>query len=259
MITAPALANTFLRWLAIGGRLGLDLLLPPTCLTCPGPVQAPGQLCISCFAKTNFVTDPCCVRCSVPFASAGQGGRDMTCPNCRELPPAWRQARAALRYDDQARRIILPFKYNDRVEVARALAGHMRRAGSALLESAELIVPVPLHRSRLRTRRYNQSALLAHALARLSQRPMALDALLRTRATESLQNKSCRERAREVENAFAVRIGRERLVFGRRILLIDDVLTSGATANACARALLAGGAAQVDLLVAARVPDPKLA
>jgi len=251
-------ARVLLGWLASGGRAGLDLLLPSHCLTCATPVEAPGRLCADCFGRTSFVTDPCCVRCGVPFASAGQGGRDMTCPGCEATPPAWRQARAALRYDDQTRRIVMPFKYGDRVEIALALAHHMRRAGITLLREAEVLVPVPLHRRRLRTRRYNQSALLAAALARLAERPAVLDALQRIRVTAPLGEKSGREREAEVAGAFVLRPGREHRIAGRRVLLIDDVLTSGATANACARALLATGAAQVDVLVAARVPDRRL-
>ncbi len=251
-------ARVLLGWLASGGQAGLDLLLPPHCLTCPAPVEAPGRLCVECFGRTSFVTEPCCVRCGVPFASAGQGGRDMVCPGCYAAPPAWRQARAALRYDDQTRRIVMPFKYGDRVEVAGALARHMLRAGSALLREAEVLVPVPLHRRRLRARRYNQSALLAHALARLAKRPVVPDVLQRIRMTTPLGDKSGRERAAEVAGAFVVRQGRAERIVGRRVLLIDDVLTSGATANACARVLLAEGAAQVDVLVAARVPDRRL-
>ncbi len=251
-------ARVLLGWLASGGRIGLDLLLPPHCLTCAAPVEAPGRLCVDCFGRTSFVTEPCCVRCGVPFASTGQGGRNMTCPGCEASPPAWRQARAALRYDEQTRRIVMPFKYGDQVEIAVALARHMQRAGATLLQQAEVLVPVPLHRRRLRARRYNQSALLARALARLAQRPAVLDALQRIRFTAPLGEKSGRERAAEVAGAFVVRPGRESWIAGRRVLLIDDVLTSGATANACARALLAKGAAQVDVLVAARVPDRRL-
>jgi ComF family protein len=178
----------------------------------------------------------------------------MQCAPCMVTPPAWRHARAALRYDAQAGRIILPFKHTDRVETAAALARHMVRAGATLLREADLLIPVPLHPSRTRARRYNQAALLARAISRLSGRPAVLDALRRVQATRSLQGQSAKQRAAEVANAFALWPGRINRVIGRRVVLIDDVLTTGATANACARVLLAGGAAQVDLLVAARVP-----
>jgi len=238
-----------------GAGLLLDVLLPPHCLTCDAPVGAPGQFCAACFRRTAFVTDPCCACCGRPFGARGQGGVSGVCSECRAHPPAWTAARAALRYDDQARRILLPFKHGDRIEIARALAPHMARAGAALLAAADWLVPVPLHRGRLLSRRYNQSALLAQALARISGRPAVLDGLRRTRATGSLGQKSGQQRRAEVAGAFAVRSSRRGQLADARVLLIDDVLTSGATANACARALLDAGAARVDVLVAACVAD----
>jgi ComF family protein len=236
------------------GQAVLGVILPAQCLTCDANVETPGQLCPACFVVTSFVTDPCCDTCGQGFSHAAEGGRTMQCATCRAAPPAWRRARAALRYDDQAGRIILPFKHLDRVETASALARHMARAGAGLLQTADLLVPVPLHRSRIRARRYNQSALLARAIGRLAERPVGLDALRRVRATKSLQGQSKAARAAEMTAAFAVTPARLAAVTGRSILLIDDVLTSGATANGCTHALLAAGAACVDVLVAARVP-----
>ncbi|HWA81435.1 MAG TPA: phosphoribosyltransferase family protein, partial [Acetobacteraceae bacterium] len=168
------------------------------------------------------------------------------------------RARAALLYDAGARRLILPLKHADRTELASVLALHMARAGAALLREAGLLVPVPLHRRRLFARRYNQAALLARALSRRTHVPVLADALVRLRPTAPLGEMSAAERAAEVAEAFALRPLRADAVRGRRVLLIDDVLTSGATANECARTLLAAGAASVDVLAAARVPDPRL-
>ncbi len=240
-----------------GAGLLLDVLLPPHCLTCDAPVGAPGQFCAACFRRTAFVTDPCCGCCGRPFGSPAEGGVSGICSECRATPPAWTAARAALRYDDQTRRILLPFKHGDRIEIARALAPHMARAGAVLLAAADWLVPVPLHRGRLLSRRYNQSALLAQALVRISGRHAVLDGLRRTRATASLGQKSGRERETEISGAFAVRPSRQEQMADARVLLIDDVMTSGATADACARALLAGGAARVDVLVAACVADQR--
>jgi ComF family protein len=239
-------------------RALLDLLLPPHCIACDQPVEAPGQLCADCFRQTGFITEPLCARCGVPFGSAAMGGPDRLCPGCRLVAPVFHRARAALRYDAQGRRLILPFKHADRTEIAGTLAPHMARAGIFLLRDADVLVPVPLHRARLFRRRYNQAALLASAVGCIADRPCLLDALRRRRATASLGEKSAAERVAEVTGAFAVRPSRAGRLTGKRVLLIDDVMTSGATANACAAVLLAAGARSVDVLVAARVPDPRL-
>jgi len=247
------LPSAFERAARHAGRVALDLLLPPHCLTCDQPVDAPGQFCPACFAKTNLITPPCCASCGVPFEGRDQGGALGTCMECRADPPPWGAARAALRYDEQARRILLPFKYGDRVETARALAPLMARAGAELLREADWLVPVPLHRRRLISRRYNQAALLARALARITGRKTLLDALQRTRPTKPLAVMSPTRRATELEGAIVIRPTRRLAVQDARILLIDDVLTSGATARSCVQALLTAGAARVDVLAAARV------
>ena len=247
-------AQRSVLWLA---RALLDLLLPPRCVACDEPVSAPGLLCAECFRRTGFITEPFCDRCGVPFA-AGLGGAEHLCPGCRATPPVFGRARAALRYDAPARRLILPFKHADRPEIAAALAPLMARAGADLLGENDLLVPVPLHRARLFHRRYNQAGLLASAVARIVGRPCLLDGMRRRRAPASLGGKSAAERTAELAGVFQVRPSRARRLAGRRVLLIDDVLTSGATANACAAALLAAGVASVDVLAAARVPDPRL-
>jgi predicted amidophosphoribosyltransferase len=197
-------------------------------------VDRQGLLCADCFRQTGFISEPFCTRCGVPFGSAALGGAEHLCTACRAEPPVFGRARAALRYDAQGRRLVLPLKHADRTELTAVLAPHMARAGAELLRDADVIVPVPLHRWRLFRRRYNQAALLAKALGRSAGRPCVVDALRRIRPS----------RAQRIDQ--------------QKVLLIDDVMTSGATANACARALLAAGAASVDVLVAARVPDPRL-
>lgn len=245
---------------ATGGLL--DMLLPSLCVCCDAPVEAQGRLCAACFRRTNFITEPCCARCGVPFAAATQGGEagnaGPVCQACLESPPLFGRARGALRYDAQGRRLILPLKHADRPELAAVLAPHMARAGAALLRQADVLVPVPLHRRRLYQRRYNQAALLAAAIGRIAGVPALLDALVRHHATAPLGEKSAAERAVAVSDAFAVRPTRAGLLAGRAVVLIDDVMTSGATANSCTATLLAGGARCVDVLVAARVPDPRL-
>jgi ComF family protein len=243
----------------VGDALGaaLDLLLPPECLACDAPVDAPGLFCAACFRATTLIADPACARCGLPFASVEQAGRAGICASCEAAPPRFAAARAALLYDAGARRLILPFKHADRPEVAATLAPLLARAGAALLEAADVLVPVPLHRHRLFARRYNQAAVLALALGKRAHRPVLVDALRRLRPTPPLRGKTATERAAALAGAFAVRPARAAALAGRPVLLIDDVLTSGATANACAEALLAAGARRVDVLAAARVPDPR--
>jgi ComF family protein len=154
--------------------------------------------------------------------------------------------------------MILPFKHSDHTEHGSILAAHMARVGVALLREAELIVPVPLHRRRLFQRRYNQAALLARSVAQSSGIGMVPDCLIRRRDTSPLGGRSATERRTMLYEAFEVRASRVGRVAGRRVLLIDDVMTSGATANACAAALRSVGAKDVMVLVAARVPDPRL-
>ena len=263
----PRLTTTLTRvWLMRAPGLALNLLLPPQCICCDAPVEAQGELCADCFRHTDFITEPCCTHCGVPFTSTAQGGYQpdvqggaaALCPSCLESPPLFGRARAALRYNAQGRRLILPLKHADRPELAKMLAPRMARAGAALLRQADLLVPVPLHRRRLFRRRYNQAALLAAAVSRISGVPTLSDALVRPRATVSLDDRSPAERTAVVRDAFTIRPARAALLAGKSVVLIDDVMTSGATANACTATLLAGGARCVDVLVAARVPDPRL-
>jgi ComF family protein len=239
-----------------GGWL-LDALLPPRCLSCEAEVAEQGAVCAACFGGLSLITAPLCARCGVPFAHAGQAEAGL-CPRCAARPPAFREARAALRYDDGARRLILPFKHADRTDLAWPLARQMARAGAGLLARTELIAPVPAHWRRLLARRYDQAALLARAIGRLSGKPVRPDLLRRARRTPPLGDKRAMERALLVEGAFVLGAAGRAAVAGRQVLLVDDVMTSGATAEACARVLLEAGAAAVDVLAAARVPDPRL-
>jgi ComF family protein len=238
--------------------VALDLLLPPSCALCSTPVDAPGLLCGSCFGELNTLGDPCCGCCGAPFEFAWHAAEGDLCQRCVDVPPPFERARAALSYDKVSRRLVLPFKHGDRTEFATILARLMAGAGTKLLRDADILVPVPLHRRRLFARGYNQAALLARSLGRMTGRTVVLDALARTHVTENLGGKSAAERRDEVAGAFVVRPARMRQLVGRRILLIDDVMTSGATASACAESLLATGVASVDVLVAVRVPDPRL-
>jgi ComF family protein len=235
----------------------LDTLLPPSCLACDAPVPLDGQFCAACFRRVNFLSAPFCDACGVPLPYAAAAGTDGRCRRCELSPPVFTQARAALRYDDVARALIMPFKYADRTDTARGIARLMLRPGHDPLARADLLVPVPLHPARLRWRRYNQAALLASELARLTRRTCVLDALCREKATAPLERLGLAGRQAELQDAIVPRTGFT--ATNRTVLLIDDVMTSGTTANACAAALRAAGAARVDVLTAARVADPSLA
>jgi ComF family protein len=232
-------------------RAILDLLFPPLCIACRGPVGDRG-FCAACWSALTFLDGPGCACCGTPFAVALEG--ETLCAVCLARPPAFDKARAILAYDDNSRVPILALKHADRLDLVPGFARWLERAGRPLLAEAELIVPVPLHRWRLWGRRYNQAAELARALARRSGRPADPMALVRTRPTPSQGVMvSARARRRNVLGAFQVPEARKPGVKDRNILLVDDVLTTGATADAAARALKRAGAAKVQVLALARV------
>ncbi|MFQ3457509.1 ComF family protein [Bradyrhizobium sp. UFLA01-814] len=243
---------------AVGGawlrtaRLALDIALPTLCVSCREPVDGEG-VCAICWARLSFIAPPFCPRLGIPFVY--DPGPELLSMEAIANPPAYQRARAAVRYDDVARTLVHALKYQDRTDLAPTMGRWMARAGKELLRDADLLVPVPLHWRRGWSRRYNQSGALAKVIARQSGVKMAAEALRRIRATEQQIGLSRKDRASNVQGAFGVAHERKADVQGRRVILIDDVLTSGATVDACARALLRAKAAQVDVLVFARVVD----
>ena len=210
--------------------------------------QSPG-MSADAWRKIAFLADLVCDGCGTPF-EYDPGAR---CAACQAKPRAFARARAACLYDEHSRGLILQLKHADRPEIGALFARWINRAAAELLADADAIAPIPLHRARLLKRRYNQAAEIARPLSRLSGVPYLPDALMRQRPTASQGGKSAQGRARNVAAAFVA--PRPERVAGKRILLIDDVLTTGATAQGCARALLAAGAASVDLAVVARVRE----
>ncbi len=246
-IARPAARS--LRWL-------LDTVLPARCLACGELIDGEGSLCAGCWPTVSFLAPPLCDCCGFPF-EYDPGPAEPLCAACIARPPVWRRARAVFVYDEFSRSLILNFKHGDRTWAAPAFGLWLARAGGELLGDVDLVAPVPLHRTRLFTRRYNQSALLAQALSRRTGLPVVADLLVRRRATPTQGRLSPLARRRNVRGAFAVRPGNARVLAGRRILLIDDVLTTGATAGECARVLLRAGARAVDVLTLARVARPR--
>ncbi|MBE9605219.1 ComF family protein [Acetobacteraceae bacterium H6797] len=236
-------------------RGAIDALLPPHCLSCDAPVSVQGSQCEACWSQLSLVAAPICHCCGLPLAPDGpavsEGGL-LFCVDCLARPRPFTRARAAYVYGPGAKQLVLPLKYNDRTELAPWLAQRMAAAAPELLAECDIILPVPLHRSRLLARRYNQAALLAKRLAAISRKPWAPDWLLRPHKTPPLQDLRAGERRSVVRGAFA--LGARARPEGLRALLVDDVLTSGATAEACADLLLEAGAVQVDLLTIARTP-----
>ena len=227
----------------------LDLLFPPLCIGCRAPVADAG-FCAACWSKLSFLDGPACACCGLPFPVALEG--ENLCAACLARPPAFDRARAIMAYDEHSRGAILALKHADRLELVPGFARWLARTGQNLIADSDVIVPVPLHRARLWQRRYNQSAEIARKLARGWKREFDPFALVRSRATPSQgAMASAKARRRNVLSAFKVPDpGRVR---GKRVLLLDDVLTTGATAEACARALKRAGAARVHVLALARV------
>jgi ComF family protein len=233
-------------------KLALDIALPTLCVACREPVEGEG-VCAACWAKLSFIAPPFCPRLGIPFVY--DPGPDMLSMEAIANPPAYARARAAVRYDDVARTLVHALKYQDRTDLAPSMGRWMARAGRELLAAADVLVPVPLHWRRGWSRRYNQSGALARVIEQQTGIAVAAEALRRIRPTEQQIGLSRPQRASNVQGAFKVAPDRQRLVAGRRVVLIDDVLTSGATVDACARALLRAKAATVDVLVFARVVD----
>lgn len=231
-----------------------DALFPPQCLACAGETGSAGSLCQSCWESVAFIDRQSCARCGIPMEIGFDG--EAVCAGCLARPPAYERSISVFRYDT-AKELILRFKHADRTDFAPAFAAWMIRAGAPLLTETDLAVPVPLHRWRLLKRRYNQAAELANAVARRAGIVCLPDALVRTRPTPSQGAMvSARARRRNVLAAFAVRPRAKEHLKGKRILLVDDVMTTGATLEACTRALRRAGAAAVTCLTLARVARP---
>jgi ComF family protein len=229
----------------------VDFFLPPRCPATGRLVLENGTIDPRFWADLSFIHKPYCACCGLPFSVAADDGA--LCAACLTDRPVFARARGALRYDDVSASLVLRFKYADTTLLAPVFATWIAAAGADILAECDMIVPVPLHRVRLLWRRYNQAALLGAALAKktgLPHRPMVL---VRHKRTEVQGKKSRAARLDNVRGVFHVPDNQKGDIKNKRIILVDDVLTSGATVSSCARALLAAGAASVDVLCVARV------
>ena len=232
------------------------LVLPRRCLACGTPVSGDGALCADCWPAVRFLGPPFCANCGYPFDY--DPGAGTLCGACTAEQPAFDRARSVFVYDDASRGPLLAFKHADRTDAAPTFARLMIRAAGELLPDTDLVVPVPLHRRRLLARRFNQSALLTHVIGRETSAEAVPDLLVRPRHTPSQGGLSATARRRNVTGAFAIRKGMADRVAGARILIVDDVYTTGATVSACASVLRRAGAVSVDVLTLARVVRPTL-
>lgn len=248
MKQAMAALKAFLQRLA--DRAG-TALFPAVCAGCSRTVSAPGTLCAVCWQRIRFIERPWCEVMGTPFShDMGQG---FLCAEAIANPPPFERARAAVAYAGVARSMVQDLKYRDHTDLAPYMAGWMMRVGAELVRDADLIVPVPLHRARFFWRRFNQSAELARALARLSGKPLASQAVKRVKNTRQQVGLKLTERQDNVRSAFSVPPQCRIEIEGRRVLLVDDVYTTGSTVIAVTGALKKSGARAVDVLTFARV------
>lgn len=236
---------------ARAARRALDLALPPQCLACAKPVADPGALCAACWGDLKLIERPYCEKLGTPFpADFGPG---LISPKAMAHPPATDRIRAVARFDGTARELVHRLKYGDAVHLARAMGGLMARAGHELLAADALLVPAPLHRGRLWRRRFNQSALLAREIGRASGARAALLAVERVKPTRPQVGLSAAQRAENLAGAFKIPDAGQAAIAGRRVVLVDDVMTTGATVDRLARLVRRAGASSVDALVFAVV------
>ncbi|MBE0552709.1 MAG: ComF family protein [Rhodobacteraceae bacterium] len=236
----------------MGLQATLHLIYPPRCLSCDALVTTDFGLCGHCWRETPFISGLVCDRCGTPLPGQDSGQPEY-CDDCLTIARPWNRGRAALLYRDNARRMVLQLKHGDRLDLAGPVAGWLLRAVQPILEPGMLVAPVPLHWMRLFRRRYNQSALVSARLARNAGLDHCPDLLIRRRATPSQEGRDRMGRFANLDGALALHPRRAGRVKGRHVLLIDDVMTSGATFAAAAEACLAGGATAVSVAALARV------
>ncbi len=236
----------------MGLQAALHLIYPPQCLTCDARVTTDFGLCGACWRETPFITGLVCDHCGVPLPGEDTG-KPEHCDDCLTIARPWSQGRAALLYKDNARRIVLALKHGDRLDLARPASNWLHRVAGPMLRPGMIVAPIPLHWLRLIKRRYNQAALLSAAVAKLAALDHCPDLLIRRRHTGSQEGRSRDGRFANMADALALHPRRANRVEGRHVLLVDDVMTSGATFATAAEACIAGGATGISVLALARV------
>jgi ComF family protein len=227
----------------------VDIIFPPQCLACDVIVAIKGNLCHQCWDNMDFISSPQCNTCGMPFEL--DVGDSMLCGKCISDSPRYNKSRSVLQYGDNSSHLITSFKYSDKTHACKHFAQWMVRIGQEFINDADMIAPVPLHRKRLFMRRYNQSALLAKSISKQCGVPAYTSLLIRTKNTPPQAGLSSKQRAINVRNAFKINPYYENKIIGKNIILVDDVITTGSTINACVRALKKAGAGEVNVLTLA--------
>lgn len=244
----------FASQIAEGLKPVVDLIYPPRCPLCGDAVADQGGLCADCWGELEFPGEPACAVCARPIGQSGDSTTDI-CFACKTKPPRHSGVYAATLYNDASRRLILSFKHGGKIALAGLLSRMIANRIPPAIGDQTLLVPVPLHPSRLWSRGYNQAALIARELEALGKGALSVDALRRHRRTPSLGGLGKDARAKVLKGSISVRKSRCETVAGRRVILVDDVLTSGATSDACVSALLDAGAQSVQVACFSRVVD----
>lgn len=234
------------------GQKLLNFLLPPLCPFCRTLVSENKTVCAPCWSQIQFISAPYCPQCAKPF-EFGSAANDLKCAKCLVTPPSYQATRVAFKYDDFSRKLILSFKHHDAIHLGPLLAQWMYGGGKDILTDADFLVPVPLHWTRLLKRGYNQAAILSKELSKLSGIPTKLKVLKRPRRTPTQGSLTPKQRQDNVRNAFKVPPSTLSQIRGKTLVLIEDVITTGATLNSCAKTLLKAGAKEVRVIAVGRV------
>lgn len=228
-----------------------NLIFPPRCFICGKVVSGKSGLCMTCYRKIHFLTNQCCPVCGRPYTFPLENDKELICAKCLNKKPPLNRMKAVFAYDDFSKKLILPFKHSDRTDIVPFLIDLMIQSAEDYIRQADVIIPVPLHRTRLIKRKYNQAAMIAKGIAKRCHKTYLPDVLIRVKPSSSNKHLSKKDRLENVKGAFALK--NKNHLTGKRVLLIDDVYTTGATLNECAKTLKKTNARDISALTLARV------